>query len=147
MRSLNYDITIIKVVYGLTNMLFFHRYSLTSFSLCLLKWKREAAKAASTCVSLNTFNISFSDPHPPEAITGIFILSQIALINSISYPFSVPSVSMLVNSISPAPSLFYFFCPFDRINISVDFLPPICLDFKPIIFSHLWKKYFYHLVS
>ena len=70
--------------YGLTSILFFDRYSLTSFSLAFSKWKSEAAKAASTCVSLKTFNISFCDPHPPEAITGIFILSHIALINSIS---------------------------------------------------------------
>ena len=88
--------------------------------------EKRCSEAASACVFLKTSNMSFFDPHPPDAITGILILSQIALISSRSYPFSVPSASILVSNISPAPSFSTFFTH-SIASIFVDFFPPYVL--------------------
>ena len=58
---------------------------------------------ASTSVFLKTSNMCSGCPQPPDAIMGMREVRQIALFNLISYPFSVPSASMLVRRISPAP--------------------------------------------
>ena len=57
-------------------------------------------------------------PAPPEAMTGMLTaFPAIVRVSSISYPAFVPSQSILVRRISPAPSCFSFHCPFNGINV------------------------------
>ena len=69
----------------------------------------EAASAASTFDFSKISTISSGFPHPPDAITGIDALSTMDFVNKISYPFLVPSASILVSKISPAPNFSAFF--------------------------------------
>ncbi len=73
-------------------------------------------------VRLSSVNASRNVPsclQPPDAITGIFAFSETRLVSSISYPAFVPSQSILVSNISPAPSSSAFFRPFKRINSGI----------------------------
>src|SRR6185312_5906379 len=67
------------------------------------KWKMEAASAASAWPARNTSTKSFAPPAPPEAITGICTACETAHVSSQSKPMPVPSRSMEVSRISPAP--------------------------------------------
>ena len=83
----------------------------------------EAAKAASTFDFLKTSTISSGLPHPPDAITGMDTELTISLFSKISYPSFVPSLSMLVSKISPAPSFSTFFAH-SMASIPVACFPP-----------------------
>ena len=52
----------------------------------------------------NASQICWQLPAPPDAITGILTDLEIASVNLISYPSLVPSLSIEVNKISPAPN-------------------------------------------
>ena len=67
-------------------------------------WKIPAARVASTSVFSKTSEKCSSQPAPLEAITGIDTASLTCFISSISKPLLVPSLSMQLRSISPAPS-------------------------------------------
>ena len=55
-------------------------------------------------IDVGTSSKCSSVPAPPDAITGIDTSSAMILVSSRSYPAFVPSQSMLVRRISPAPS-------------------------------------------
>lgn len=82
-----------------------------SFILISPKWKILAAKAPVALVSLKTSVKSSIFPAPPEAIMGILTICEISLSNLTSKPCLVPSKSMEVSKISPAPNSSTFFCP------------------------------------
>ena len=63
-------------------------------------------EAAKTALAPPLFIASYKCsnlPAPPEAITGMFIEVVILLSSSKSYPVLVPSLSIEVSRISPAP--------------------------------------------
>ena len=62
-----------------------------------------AAKTASAPPSLIPSTKCCRVPTPPEAMTGIETDEETAFVSVLSNPSLVPSLSMLVNSISPAP--------------------------------------------
>jgi len=67
-------------------------------------WKIPAAKAASALVFSKTSEKCSTLPAPEDAITGIETLSRMWLTSSMSKPLLVPSLSMQLRRISPAPS-------------------------------------------
>ena len=67
------------------------------------KWKMLAASAASALPRPKTSAKCAAEPAPPLAITGICTASLTAAVSSQSKPSRIPSVSMLVSRISPAP--------------------------------------------
>ena len=67
------------------------------------KWKMLAASAASAFPRRNTSAKCLALPAPPEAMTGIWTASLTAAVSSQSKPSRVPSASMEVSRISPAP--------------------------------------------
>ncbi len=68
------------------------------------KWKIDAASTASAPPTVTPSARCSSVPTPPEAITGTGTASATARVSSRSKPWRVPSRSMLVSRISPAPS-------------------------------------------
>src|SRR5688500_14411449 len=68
------------------------------------KWKTDAASTASACPSVTPSARCSSAPTPPEAITGTPTASDTARVSARSKPSRVPSRSMLVSRISPAPA-------------------------------------------
>src|SRR5215471_5600300 len=79
------------------------RKVLASAMVCRPKWKMEAASAASAPPSISPSRRCSRDPAPPDAMTGTVTASATARVSSRSYPSLVPSRSMLVRRISPAP--------------------------------------------
>ncbi len=79
------------------------RNSFKASTLCSLKWKIEAARAASARPSAKTSAKCSKVPAPPEAMTGMFTAEETAAVSSQSKPLFVPSRSMEVSRISPAP--------------------------------------------
>ena len=73
------------------------------------KWNRDAAKAASASAWVNTSAKCSNAPQPPEAMTGMWTALVTARVISRSKPFLVPSASMEVSKISPAPRASPFF--------------------------------------
>src|SRR6185312_16907173 len=67
------------------------------------KWKMLAASAASARPAPNTSAKCCALPAPPDAMTGICTAALTAAVSSQSKPVRMPSVSMLVRRISPAP--------------------------------------------
>src|SRR5262249_6438249 len=67
------------------------------------KWKTDAASAALAWPSVKTSAMCATRPHPPEATTGTPTASATARLSAMSKPSFVPSRSMLVRRISPAP--------------------------------------------
>src|SRR4030095_13233774 len=67
------------------------------------KWKIDAASAADAWPLVSTSAKCATFPQPPEAITGTFTASATARVSGTSKPSRVPSRSMLVRRISPAP--------------------------------------------
>src|SRR3990170_74299 len=63
----------------------------------------DAARTASAPPAVSPSYRWSSPPTPPEAITGIPTRSTMARVSRMSYPSRVPSRSMLVSRISPAP--------------------------------------------
>src|SRR3990172_4240146 len=63
----------------------------------------DAARTASAPPAVSPSYRWSSPPTPPEAITGIPTRSAMARVSRMSYPSRVPSRSMLVSRISPAP--------------------------------------------
>src|SRR4030066_221273 len=63
----------------------------------------DAASTASAPPAVSPSYRWSSVPTPPEAITGIPTRSAMVRVNRMSYPSRVPSRSMLVSRISPAP--------------------------------------------
>ena len=76
---------------------------LISKGVCCVKWKILAAATAEAPDLDMAKYISLKLDAPPDAITGILTDSETTLIRSKSYPFIVPSLSIEVNKISPAP--------------------------------------------
>ena len=68
----------------------------------ILEGKTDAASIPSASASFAAFTKSSIFPAPPDAITGTFTAEVIFDNNSISYPFFIPSSSMLFTTISPA---------------------------------------------
>ena len=77
--------------------------SLSERALETPKWKMLAASAASALPRPNTSAKCSTVPAPPEAITGIPTASLTAAVNSQSKPARIPSESIEVSRISPAP--------------------------------------------
>src|SRR5438045_1490032 len=69
------------------------------------KWNIDAASAASAPPAVIASYMWRAVPAPPDAITGRRTASLTALVSSTSYPAWVPSLSMEVSRISPAPNL------------------------------------------
>ncbi len=69
-------------------------------------------------------------PAPPEAITGKDTASAIAWVIGISYPACVPSVSILVGRIAPAPRSWTLFAH-STASIAVPIVPPVTITSKP----------------
>ena len=67
-------------------------------------WKIPAARAASTSVFLKTSEKRSTFPAPLEAMTGMETLSLMCFTSSMSKPLLVPSLSIQLSNISPAPS-------------------------------------------
>jgi len=67
------------------------------------KWKIDAARTASAPPSVTPRTRWSSVPTPPEAMTGTFTRSATARVTSTSKPSLVPSRSIEVSRISPAP--------------------------------------------
>ena len=67
------------------------------------KWKTDAASAALARPSVKAAAMCATVPHPPEATTGTRTASATARVSGRSKPSLVPSRSMLVSRISPAP--------------------------------------------
>ena len=78
-------------------------------------------------------------PAPPDAITGIFAFSETRLVSSISYPAFVPSQSILVSNISPAPSSSAFFAH-SSASIPVFTRPPLRYTSQPLLSSRLFAS-------
>ena len=68
-----------------------------------LRWKIDAARTADAPPSVTASTQWFGDPAPPEAITATPTEATTALVSSMSKPSFVPSVSIDVRRISPAP--------------------------------------------
>ena len=60
--------------------------------------------AVACLVTLVETLLKTGEPHPPLAITGMLTAAVTALVIAMSYPSCVPSASMLVSRISPAPN-------------------------------------------
>ena len=90
----------------------FYRVSIPLSRICSLTasmgtsslWKIPAAKAASTSVFSKTSEKCSTFPAPDEAMTGMETLSLMCFTSSMSKPLLVPSLSMQLSNISPAPS-------------------------------------------
>ena len=67
-------------------------------------WNIPAAKAASTSVFSKTSLKCSTFPAPEEAMTGMETFSLICFTSSMSKPLFVPSLSIQLSNISPAPS-------------------------------------------
>src|SRR5262249_51938631 len=78
-------------------------FCLSSEMFWVPKWKIEAARAASAFPPRNTSTKCWTDRAPPEAITGICTAALTPAVNSQSKPLPVPSRSIEVSRISPAP--------------------------------------------
>src|SRR6185369_10773786 len=87
------------------------------------KWKIEAARTASARPSVTPSAKCCRLPTPPEAMTGILTASETARVSARSKPFLVPSRSMLVSRISPAPSCSTFFAH-STVSSPVSLRPP-----------------------
>src|SRR5882724_1556170 len=70
----------------------------------VLSWKMDAASAASAAPAVKTSAKCCGDFAPPLAMTGTETEVEMALVRAMSNPDCVPSRSMLVRRISPAPS-------------------------------------------
>ena len=79
------------------------RWALASPMLNVPKWKIEAASTALACPSRIPSTRWSSVPTPPEAITGTCTASAMARVSAMSKPYLVPSRSIEVSRISPAP--------------------------------------------
>ena len=95
--------------HSLSFLLLSHKHALISkkiFCLAdtiLAKMKNAAARTASAFPSDIASYKCCKLPAPPEAITGILSLFEISHNISLSKPSFVPSLSILVSKISPAP--------------------------------------------
>ena len=78
-------------------------YSLTCLTVNVPKWKTLAASTASASPSMMPSAKCSSVPTPPEAMTGMGTARATARVSARSKPSLVPSRSMLVRRISPAP--------------------------------------------
>ena len=77
--------------------------ALTARTLQVRSWKIDAASAASARPTENTSTKCSGAPAPPDAMTGMPTASETAAVSRQSNPRSVPSASMEVSRISPAP--------------------------------------------
>ena len=77
---------------------------LASATVCSPKWKIEAASTASAPPSSTPSTRCSSVPTPPLAMTGTSTTSLTARVSARSKPSRVPSRSIEVSMISPAPS-------------------------------------------
>ena len=78
-------------------------YALASDTRWAPKWKMEAASTALARPSRTPSTRWSRPPTPPDAITGMLTASATARVSWMSKPALVPSRSMEVNNISPAP--------------------------------------------
>ncbi len=90
---------------GRAGMPFSAKYCFASLTECCPKWKMLAARTASAFPCSRTSTMCCKFPAPPLAMTGMPTASLTAAVSSMSYPSFVPSASMLVSRISPAPLL------------------------------------------
>src|SRR5665213_3172778 len=98
-------------------------WSLASRMVNSPKWKIDAANTAVAC-PLRIPSTRWSRlPTPPEAITGTGMLSATALVSGMSKPWRVPSRSIEVSRISPAPSETTSWA-YSMASIPVEFRPP-----------------------
>ena len=95
----------------------------TSSTVVSRKWKMLAARAASALPAVSASHMCSALPAPPEAITGISRASETARVRGMSKPSFVPSQSMLVRRISPAPKD-SILRTHSRVSIPVGFRPP-----------------------
>src|SRR3984957_15765602 len=79
-------------------------WSLASRMVNSPKWKIDAASTAVACPSRIPLTRWSRLPTPPDAIAGTGTLSATAWVSGMSKPWRVPSRSMEVSRISPAPS-------------------------------------------
>src|SRR5262249_36170094 len=97
---------------GLSLFLVHRRTSMPRLCMCSFawrtlkspKWKTLAASTASARPSSTPSAMCSSLPTPPEAMTGTPTASATARVSGRSNPSRVPSRSMLVSRISPAPA-------------------------------------------
>ena len=96
-----------------------------------LKWKTLAANAASAHPFLKTSIKCSIFPAPPDAITGIFTILDNLLNALFENPFLVPSWSIDVNKISPAPLFSTSLAQSNNlisVGITTDEIDKFCLD-------------------
>jgi len=96
------------------------------FPKCAIEATRTASAPASTMAWYRCSRV----PAPPEAITGMLTASAIALVIGMSYPAWVPSASILVGRICPAPRSSAFFAQ-STASIPVGIVPPATITSKP----------------
>src|SRR6185369_16066281 len=87
-----------------TGIFFWARNRFTSPTVYSPKWKMLAASTASALPSSSTSAMCSRLPAPPLATTGTPTASLIRRVMARSNPALVPSASMLLSTISPAPS-------------------------------------------
>jgi hypothetical protein len=103
-----------------------------------LKWKTLAAKVASALVSLKQSIKCCMFPAPPEAIIGMFTNLFNWANASLAKPFFVPSLSIDVNKISPAPLCSTSFAQSNKSNLVATFPPTKCtFHFPPICLASI----------
>src|SRR5579872_2874347 len=98
-------------------------WSLASRMVNSPKWKIEAASTAVACPSRMPSTRWSRLPTPPEAINGTEMLSAIARVSGRSNPWRVPSRSIEVRRISPAPSETTSWA-YSMASMPVEFRPP-----------------------
>src|SRR6266704_2052905 len=106
-----------------TGIFFWARNRFTSPTVYSPKWKILAASTASALPSSRTSAICSRLPAPPLATTGTPTASLIRRVMARSNPALVPSASMLLSTISPAPSETARFAH-STASRPVDFRPP-----------------------
>src|SRR5262249_12244050 len=79
------------------------RYAFRAATAWSLKWNTDAASAASARPVVKTSTKCSNVPAPPDAITGIDTADETAAVSRQSKPARVPSRSIDVSRISPAP--------------------------------------------
>ena len=90
--------------------------------------------AASAFPSVRTEARCSGVPPPPDAITGTGTDSAIIRVSGISYPSFVPSASIELSTISPAPSATAF-CAHSRASSPVSTRPPLMKTLYPLGFE------------
>jgi len=87
------------------------------------RWKIAAARAASALVFSKTSENCSTFPAPEDTVTGMVTFSRMWLVSSMSKPELVPSLSMQLSRISPAPS-FSQVCANCKASTSLPSRPP-----------------------